>query len=95
MELTIVHPNDFPLRQGRDVIGQYNGIDVPVPLVVEFLDAASRIVVIYDSFVGIHDNPFANWRNLALVLLSHDTHIISYSRQNVNNPVWDLCQIYF
>ena len=86
MELPIIHPNDFPLRQGRDMVGQYNGIDVPVSLVVEFLDMASRVVVIYDSFVGIHDNTLANWRKFALILLSHDTHIISYSRQKVNTP---------
>ena len=94
MELPIVHPNDFSLRQGRDVVGQYNGIDVPVPFVVEFLDATSRVVVIYDSFVGIHDNTLANWRNFALILLSHDTHIISYSRQKVNTPLgysYQLC----
>ena len=94
MELPIVHPNDFPLRQGRDVVGQYNGIDVPVSLVVEFLDTASRIVVIYDSPMGIHDNSLANWRNFALILLSHDTHIISYSRRKVNTPfgyAYQLC----
>ena len=95
MELPIVHPNDFSLRQRRNVVCQYHRIDVAISFVVEFLDTASRVVVIYDSFVGINDNTLANWRKFALILLSHDTHIISYSRQNVNNPVWDLCQIYF